>query len=160
MHLAIHRICAWPELISWFISAVLLNGLFAILLLMNASASAVYFETRVIVHILLACIPLTLLGWFVSAFFLWPTVRRICVAVNGGSLSLNESVQVLRGKHKNQILKIYELIHGQDGNPLLRLDLGADKKDKYFDLFEEYEIIRTERAEPAHSANSASLRGR
>jgi len=127
---------------------------------MNASASAVYFETRVIVHIFLACIPLTLLGWFVSAFFLWPTVRRICVAVNGGSLSLNESVQVLREKHKNQILKIYELIHGQDGNPLLRIDLGADKKDKHLDLLEEYEIIRTERAEPAHSANSASLRGR
>jgi len=72
-------------------------------------------------------------GWLVFA---------ITGRLNGAPHEIGESVMVLSGPYSGRVTTIYEIPEGQGGQPVPKVDLGAEAQQKYHDIFEEYALLR------------------
>jgi hypothetical protein len=152
----LNRICAHPKIVSWVLGACALNAVVLTGFLSNeARRSAVAADWRVMVWLLLAMIPASLLGYFLGMFTCWPWVRPVCSRLNGSPLRGGDRVLILSGPQKGAIADVYEISVGQGGWDLARLDLGPERKACCTDIFEEYSLLKIERGEPDGTADGS-----
>jgi len=88
------------------------------------------------------------LGYFASVFFVSWLVLPICSRRNGAPHEVGESVTVLSGPLAGKTSTIYAITTGQGGQPLVRVDFGAETREKYLDIFESYQLLRMSQAPP------------
>ena len=82
------------------------------------------------------------LGFFAGAFTLLWLVLRVCRYVNGAPFKVGDYVTVLTGPHAGTVARVDEIIVGQGGGLLPRLELGPDAAAQHSDIFEDYAILR------------------
>jgi len=138
----LNRICAYPVIISWVIGALVLDAIILIPLFKGLSLSAFLTDRHVVLYLLAALIPSSLLGYFLGMFTCWPLIRIFCSRYNGAPLQLNDRVMILSGAQKGTIAEVYEITRGQGGWELARLDLGQERKGQFTDIFEEYALFK------------------
>jgi hypothetical protein len=145
----LHRFYAHPWHICWVI------GTLAIWMPLTYSfLSADVFQS--LTHdwttplLLLLCYAATSgLGYFVGVFFVSWSVLPFCSRRNGAPHEVGESVSVLSGSHAGRVSTIYEITTGQGGQPLPRIDLDTNSREKYLDIFEQYQLLRLSPKPPA-----------
>lgn len=123
-----NHIFARPILLTWFISALVLN-VFVHILIPPESVSS-----NTIQIIAIRVVTLTLLGFFFGMFTIWPLMRKLCIKLNGGPYKENDRVFVISGKHKGLITTVREMTIGQGGWNLLILNTQNDA------IVEEYQV--------------------
>ena len=130
----INKICAYPDIVAWIITAAFSNvfvfGIYP------------YSSYLAIIEIIEIFIPLTLLSYFIGMFTIWPAVRKKCSSVNGSPLRVGDRVKVLKGEHKGKSTIVYEILSGQGGWDMARIDLGSDSKNTFKDSREQYELFK------------------
>lgn len=131
-----NQVCAYPTWITWAIGAMILDTLIGASLLVQNALDGSYFD------FLTLFIPSTLLGYFLGMFTFWSFVRKLCSKVNGGPLKVGDRVQILRGRFKGKICDVYDTPKGQGGWDLARIDLGAEMKNTFQDIFEQYALLK------------------
>jgi hypothetical protein len=92
--------------------------------------------------VLLAYASLCGLGFFVGVFATYWLVVRVCRRLNGAPFAVEDHVTILVGPHAGTVTRVYALTVGQGGDPLLRLDFGAEAASKWHDLFADYAVLR------------------
>lgn len=148
----LHRICAYPVVISWVIGAGFLNGVLLTPLISIAS------DLHGMLYLSLAFVSATGLGYFLGMFACWPWIRHICSRINGAPLKIGDRVLVLSRPHKGTTAQVYEITTGQGGWDLVRLDLGPAPRDKFTDIFEEYSVLKINREPDAPANRSQPIR--
>ena len=138
----LHRLWARPMHISWVI------GTLAIWVPMTysfVSAGATQFVVQdwTIPLLLLVCYAATAgLGFFIGAFFVSWFVEPFCCRRNGAPHDAGESVIVLSGRYSGQTSTIYAITTGQGGQLLPMVDLGQEAREKFLDIFDQYQLLR------------------
>lgn len=139
---ALHRMCAYPMIISWVPGACLLDITTLVLLSKEVSLAAIASDWQGILLLALVLIPATLLGYFAGMFTSWPAVRILCGKINGAPLKTGDHVVILSGLQRGTVARVYEITTGQGGWNLARLDLGKECREKFRDIFEEYSVLK------------------
>ena len=142
---AFHYVCAYPALISWAMGAMAIDAFVLYSVTDRFSCVSVLRNPMVLLLLVLALIPSTLLG-FVPVMFTYPLVNALCVRFNGGPFRVGDEVLILSGVHRGTITHVYETTVGQGGATLLRLDMGPEAKEKHGDLFEQCDVLRCQKA--------------
>lgn len=96
-------------------------------------------------------------GWFAGLIPGWiffsPTLYEKC-RQNGGPFVAGDQVQVLAGKYRGSISRVY----GNWQHETVRVDLGPAAKEAYADIFSGYQLLRVEsraqRRELIHRLNN------
>jgi hypothetical protein len=95
------------------------------------------------IPLLLLCYAATSgLGFFAGAFFVLWLVLPVCRRLNGAPHETGEQVLILSGDRSGFATSIYEITNGQGGQPVPRVDLGIEAKEKFKDLYDEYCLLR------------------
>jgi hypothetical protein len=131
----LNRICAYPAVISWIIGASVLIGL----VVPSISAAS---DLRGTAFLFLAFVSAIGLGFFLGMFTCWPWVRPICSKINGAPLKIGDRVLILSRRYRGTTAEVYEIITGQGGWDLARLDLGSARRAKSTDIFELYSVVK------------------
>ena len=77
-------------------------------------------------------------GWVLFGSTLAEQGRR-----NGGPFQPGDLVQVLSGRHRNRVARVYSTWQCNT----VRVDLGEDAKERFRDIFPAYQLLRVEPAE-------------
>ncbi len=89
-----------------------------------------------------AIVPLSFLsGWFASiipALFVFGPLAYYQGIDNGGPFVPGDKVQIIAGKHRGKIARVY----GTGQHDTVRVDLGETERTQYTDFFSAYELIR------------------
>ncbi|WP_372366918.1 hypothetical protein [Candidatus Uabimicrobium sp. HlEnr_7] len=126
-------IFAKPILLTWFISAAILNvSVYMLFPIENISNE---IQQIAITRVAL----LSLLGFFLGMFTIWPIVRKVCIQANGGLYNKDDYIFVISGKNKGILAKVEELTVGQGGWELLVLNT----KDN--NIIEQYQALPAQR---------------
>ncbi len=142
MRYAIHKACACPFVICWII------GTCAIWLPLTTSFvhSGVFstlLDDCTTIPLLLLCYAATSgLGFFGGALFFSWLILPFCTRFNGAPHEVGEQVIILSGARSGTATSIYEITTGQGGQPVPRVDLGAEAKEKFKDLYDEHCLLR------------------
>jgi hypothetical protein len=147
---ALNKICAHPVIISWVLGACALNAGIVAYISRGLILSSVVSDWKTLLLLLLALIPSTLLGYLVGMFSYWPLVRIFCSKCNAAPLKVGDQVMVLKGPQKGSIAKVYQIIVGQGGWHLARLDFGQERQTKFTDIFEEYAVLKIKTGQKAN----------
>jgi hypothetical protein len=95
------------------------------------------------VALLLLCYAATSgLGFYAALFTVSWLILAISRRLNGAPHEVGESVAVLSGPFSGRISTIYETPRGQGGQPVPRVDLGEEARQKYLDIFDDYCLLR------------------
>ena len=135
--------------ISWVLGTFMLWIPATISLRRDGVFPAVFTELTPCLLLLLAYACLSGLGFFAGTFTAFWLVVRVCSFINGAPFAVGDYATILTGPRVGTTARVYELITGQGGNLLPRLDLGADVAAKYLDIFEDYSLLRQ-----SHTKNS------
>ena len=138
----LNKICARPVLISWAMGACALDAAIISFLSKEVSLSVIISDTQAVLFLTLALVPATLLGYFLGMFTCWPLLRVVCSRFNGAPLKTGDHVMILSGPHKGSTAVVYEIMTGQGGRVLARLDLGPERAKTFKDIFEEYSVFK------------------
>ncbi len=74
-----------------------------------------YRRLRVVLWLMAAAIPTSLLGFFLGMFTCWPWIRVICSRFNSAPLQIGDRVLILSGPQKGTTAEVYEITVGQGG---------------------------------------------
>jgi hypothetical protein len=137
-----HRICARPFAICWLLGTFILWIPATVSLRRAEVFPAVFSEFTAVLWLLLGYACLSGLGFFVGAFMLSWFVIRVCRRFNGAPFVPGDRVTILIGPRVGTVATVYELTRGQGGDLLPRLDIGAESREKYLDIFDDYTLLR------------------
>ncbi len=125
----------------WVVGAIALNA-GCIAGLSREVSWGVLAEPEVLFLLVIAFIPITILGYFVGAFTCGFWIVPLCRRCNGSSLKKGDKVTILSGPNRGGVAEVYEITIGQGGQELARLDLGPETKETYMDIFEGYQVLK------------------
>jgi hypothetical protein len=148
-------VCAQTQIISWGFGAAVLDIAIIYLVTNEVSELAVLSRPEVMLPLVIALIPGTLLGYFVGMFISWPITRAVCSRFNGAPFRIGDAVLILSGPLKGTVAEVYETPVGQGGWNLLRLEIGPKNRKEYSDIFEEYSVLRIRKGEQDGAANGS-----
>src|SRR5260221_9103079 len=137
-----HRICARPMTISWLLGTLMLWIPVTVALHHEGTFPYVFTDITSALYLLLALACLSGLGFFAGAFSVLWLVIRVCRHINGAPFIVGDHLTILTGRRTGTVARVYELICGQGGGLLPRLDLGTEARDKYLDIFDDYTPLR------------------
>jgi len=137
-----HRLLAYPSYICWLIGTIGLWIPVTILFLDSGVFKSLTADWSIILLVLLSYAATSGLGFFVAIFSIGLFVGAIAARLNGAPHQIGEPVIVLSGPYAGRVATIYEISKGQGGQPVPRVDLGAEAKEKYHDVFDEYCLLR------------------
>ncbi len=132
--------------ISWVLVACGVNTLVIVGLAGQFTWPVLLFDLGMIIRMLLLCALVALLC-FLPAILVSGPVLKMCRWYNGAPLRVGDQVCVLAGKHRGRITTVYDMTTGQGGQPLAKVDLDAECKRTYHDLFDDFALLRTARCE-------------
>lgn len=144
----LNRICAHPMIISWGVGAIILDAALLAVVFTNASLHAIATDGRGMFCLGAALFAATLLGFFLGMFTCWPVIRFACSRHNGGALRAGDEVLILTGPHRGKRTRVYEMIVGQGGWSLARLNLGSSAQRHHTYIFEVYSLLNIRKNEP------------
>lgn len=101
-------------------------------------------EAKYIIFAILLYIPSGLVGFVLGAFPGWMIVSNIVRYVQGAPFHVGDTVCVLSGKYKGTITTIYEV---WESRGQVRVNLGADAKEKISDVFCDVAVFKQKRSE-------------
>lgn len=127
-------------MITWIVGAVVLDLL--MILKIRQDAPLVFHYWSSCMWLAAALVPLSCLGFFAGGFTVGPIIMRACRKINSAPLHANNWVVILSGPMRGTQARVYEVTKGQGGQNLARLDLGADLRKKYSDIFEQYAVFK------------------
>jgi len=125
----------------------------------GVSLCAVVSDWQTTPLLALALVPTTLLGYFIGMIACWPLLRVICSRQNGAPLRSGDRVMILSGPHKGGVAKVREIIVGQGGWELARLDLGQEGKESAADVFDEYSLLKIAKGERDDASSGSESSG-
>lgn len=128
--------------ISWVLGTLMLWIAATYALRREGVFPAVFTELTSVLCLLVAYACLSGLGFFAGTFTVLSLVIRVCRHINGAPFAVGDHVTILTGPRAGTIARVYELTVGQGGDPLPRLDLGAEVAAKYLDVFADYSLLR------------------
>lgn len=85
------------------------------------------------------------LGFYAALFTLAWLILDISHKMSGAPHEIGETVMILTGPFTGRQAIIYEITPGQGGQPVPRVDLGDEARQKYQDVFAEYSLLRMSR---------------
>jgi len=138
----LNRICAHPIALSWLLGALALNALVLGAFSNEVSLATILGDWRAAGYLFAAVIPISLLGYFLGMFMCWSLLRIACSRFNGAPLKVGDRVVILSGPRRGDTVVVYEITVGQGGWHLARLDLGAEHRKRFSDIFEEYSVMK------------------
>ena len=107
----------------------------------GASVASVFTDPVSALSLLIGFVALSALGCLGGMFFILPFLRPLFSKFNGSSIDVGDEVIVLSGPKKGAIVKVYDIIIGQGGWRLVRLDFGPEfKRDDFFEFYSIYKI--------------------
>jgi len=137
-----HRALAHPSYICWIVGTIGLWIPVTIQFLDSGVFNALTTHWSIIPLVLLSYVATSGLGYFAGMFSVGWLVFAITGRLNGAPHEIGESVMVLSGPYSGRVTTIYEIPEGQGGQPVPKVDLGAEAQQKYHDIFEEYALLR------------------
>jgi hypothetical protein len=138
----LHKALAHPFRICWVIGTICLWISITFLFLKTGTFDALTDQWSTAPLILLSYAAISGLGFYAGLFSVGWLVLKLARRVNGAPYKIGESVIVLSGPYSGKTSTIYEIAKGQGGQPVPRVDLGEEAKQRYQDLFEEYSLLR------------------
>jgi hypothetical protein len=145
-----NKICAHPMMVTWVLGASVLNVLVIGSIIREISFSAVISDWEMVLLLILAVVPISGFGFYLGMFTCWLPVRIFCSRYNGAPLKVGDQVHILSGPQKGAVANVYEIITGQGGWELARLDLGAERAKKFRDIFEQYSVLKISEKPTSH----------
>ncbi len=100
-----------------------------------------HFIFIILITLLIGIFFSILIGWFV----LGPLYYNRCLK-NGGPFHEGDIVQIIAGRYRDRILRVYSSWQGDS----VRVMLGQNEKDKFQDIFSPTELIRVNDTEQRH----------
>ena len=137
-----HRICARPLAICWLVGALILWVPATMSLQSQGIFPAAFSDTTTVLLLLLGYACLGGMGFFVGAIPLCWLVARVCSWVNGGPFAIGDRVTIITGREAGKTTTVYELVRGQGGYLLPKLELGEEAREKHLDIFDDYTLLR------------------
>jgi hypothetical protein len=128
--------------ISWILGTCALWIPVSISLHHEGAFPAVFSEFTSVLYLLFGYACLSGLGFFAGGFTMYWLVVRVCRHINGAPFTEGDFVTVITGSRSGTEARVYEMIRGQGGNLLPRLDIGDEERTKYRDIFEDYNLLR------------------
>ena len=138
----LNKICAHPMLVAWVLGATVLNILVIGSIVHDMSFSTVISDWKMELLLALAIVPLSGFGFYLGMFTCWLPLRIFCSRYNGAPLKKGDHVLILSGPQKGTVAKVYEIITGQGGRELARLDFGDERAKRFRDIFEQYSVLK------------------
>jgi len=146
----LHKICAYPEIISCVLGACGFVAFILYLLTKELHLFALIAGSAMFwVQIVIILVPASLLGFFLGMRIFWPFVRVICSRFNGAPLKIGDRVLILSGKQKGMIDYVHWISTGQGGWDMATLNFDPGHDGQYTDLFEEYSLLKIKSDNPA-----------
>ncbi len=136
----------WPIKI-WFMaipSLFLISAVYVFELsitLLDDWYNLLHFIFIILITLLIGIFFSILIGWFV----LGPLYYNRCLK-NGGPFHEGDIVQIIAGRYRDRILRVYSSWQGDS----VRVMLGQNEKDKFQDIFSPTELIRVNDTEQPH----------
>jgi len=137
----LNKICARPSIICWVIGACLVDAA-VIVSFKDVSFSSMVVDWWMMIWMLAALIPASLLGYLVGMMLCWVWLRPICCRYNSGPLKEGDRVMILVGPLKGTVAEVYEMTKGQGGWDLARVAIGQEGRKKGSDIFNEYSLLK------------------
>lgn len=138
-----HRICARPVVICWLLGALFLWTLTSMAFLSDGVFPAAFSDVSTVLLLLLGYACLAGLGFFVGTIPLFWLVARVCRWVNGAPYVVGDRVTIITGRNAGTTTTVYELTPSQGGDLLPRVELGAEARQKYLDVCDDFTLLRT-----------------
>ena len=138
----LHRLFAYPLLICWIIGTLALWIPVSLLFLESGVFDVIFTHPKVLFAVVLSYATTSGLGFFAGSFSFFWLVIGLARRVNGAPHEVGESVLVLSGPFSGRVSTIYNTSIGQGGQPIQRVDLGAEAKENYSDTFDEWSLLR------------------
>lgn len=138
----LHRVFAHPLHIAWVVGTL---GLWVPLTMQLHKADVFGFlmaEWSIIPSLVLCYAATSGLGFYAALFTVFWLIVAVGERINGALHEVGESVLVLSGSRAGQVSTIYDIIIGQGGQPLPRVDLGAEAREKGLDIYAQYQLLR------------------
>jgi len=129
-------------MISWVIGTLVLWVIATVALHREGLFPAVFMELTPLICLLVVYACLSGLGLFVGAFTVLWLVIQVCRRINGAPFRVGDHAIILTGPRAGTVARVYELTRGQGGGLLPRLDLGAECRDKYRDILDDFTLLR------------------
>ena len=129
-------------ILSWVLGTLMLWTMATLALRSEGVFPSVFSDIASFLCFLIAYACLSGLGFFAGAFSVFWLVLRVCRSINGAPFEVDDSVTVLSGPCTGASGRVCEIIVGQGGQPLVRLDLGGEVSSKCLDIFEDYCLLR------------------
>ena len=142
MRFIIHKVCAYPMVLSWIIGTLLIWIPLSRVFAANGVFAAIPKDFSISLLLVVIYVVTSGLGFFVGAVLVIWFVFPVCRRVNGAPHEKGERVLILTGKHSGTSTSIYEISKGQGGQPVLRVDLGDEVKEMFGDFYEEESLLR------------------
>ena len=133
---------AHPMYISWIMGTIGLWIAITLLFWDSGVFQSLTTDWSMILLVLISYAATSGLGFFLGGIGISWLVFAIARRVNGAPHEIGESVMILSGPYSGRVTTIYEIPRGQGGQSVLKVDLGAEAKQKYQDIFEEYALLR------------------
>lgn len=137
-----HRVFAHPFHITWVVGTI---GLWVPLTMHFHRAGVFIFLTTEwsTIPLLALCYAATSgLGFYAAIFTVGWLIVAVSRRLNGAPHEVGESVLVLSGSHAGRSSTVYGIAKGQGGQPLPRVELGTEAKEKSLDVFDQYQLLR------------------
>lgn len=131
--------------ICWVLGTIVLWSLTTYLLIQSGYFSSDDLHLRDLLSVLLAYTALIGLGFFAGNIPWLILMAAICRRVNGAPFSVGDRVIVLVGPHTGTATFVDEITRGQGGQPVPRVELGTEAREKYKDHFAEEQLLRVSR---------------
>lgn len=131
--------------ISWVVGTVMLWTAATYILWREGTFAAAMSNAWITLCLVPIFTSLVGLGFFAGAFTVFIPLTSVCRYVNDGPLTVGDHAMILIGPRAGTVARVYELVTGQGGNMLPRLDLGMEAAAKGLDLFEDYTLLRVAR---------------
>lgn len=110
-------------------------------------------QPGVLLWIVLAAIPMAAIGWIVGIIFIWGMMLgHIAARLQGWPFAVGDRVWILTGRCKNTIGTVYE-VWTERGQ--VRVELGAELKEKVEDVFCAVAVCRARNTEPDGTASGS-----
>lgn len=133
-----------PVTFAYLAGGVLAQG-FPLSNLVNLIIVVFFTVVALVIGLLLALIGLSLL-----AGILWPLLRPLFNAralKNGAPFQVGDHVRILAGRHKDRIVRVYDVWKEDQ----VRVELGQPEREKFDDIFSDIQLLR-------HNVQSAGER--
>ncbi len=139
---AVHKACAHPLLIWWFIGTCLIWFPLSWTFSEYGAFASVLVDWTLLPLLILCYVVTSALGFFVGGVFVSWLVLWLCLKINGAPYEVGERVLILSGKYSGEEGVIGEITIGQDGAPVPRVDLRTEDKDDFEKLYDGYRLLR------------------